>query len=97
MYRVRFTKKALETIEKLKNSPSDRGRYKAVVKSITLLSQDPHHNSLQTHSIHSIRGPAGQKVFEAYAQQKTPAAYRIFWYYGPDHAAITVFAVTPHP
>jgi hypothetical protein len=23
------------------------------------------------------------KVFEAYVQQRTPAANRIFWYYGP--------------
>jgi len=38
-----------------------------------------------------------KKVFEAYAEQGTPAAYRIFWYYGPKETHLTVVAITPHP
>jgi hypothetical protein len=38
-----------------------------------------------------------KKIFEAYAEQSTPAAYRIFWYYGPGNKQITVIAITPHP
>ncbi len=26
-----------------------------------------------------------------------PAAYRVFFYYGPKRGEITVFAITPHP
>lgn len=37
------------------------------------------------------------KVFEAYAQNRTPGAYRIFWCYGPQKTQITVLAITPHP
>jgi hypothetical protein len=37
------------------------------------------------------------KVFEAYAQNKTPGAYRVFWCYGPEQGEITVIAITPHP
>ena len=45
------------------------------------------------------------KVFEAYVQQNTPPAYKIFWHYGPDEtdkngkriAIITILAITPHP
>jgi hypothetical protein len=28
--------------------------------------------------------PRGEKIFEAYAEQSTPATYRIFWYDGPE-------------
>jgi hypothetical protein len=37
------------------------------------------------------------EVFEAYAENKTPAAWRIFWYYGPDRKQITILTITPHP
>lgn len=42
------------------------------------------HPSLNTHEFRSLKGPNGEKVFEAYAQQKTSGAYRVFWYYGPE-------------
>ena len=37
------------------------------------------------------------KVFEAYAQHRTPGAYRVFWCYGPGPGEITILAITPHP
>lgn len=37
------------------------------------------------------------KIYEAYAENNTPAAYRIFWHYGPDKKKITIIAITPHP
>ena len=41
------------------------------------------HEDLKTlHEFKSLKGSRGEKVFEVYAQQKTPGAYRIFWYYG---------------
>jgi len=56
-----------------------------------------HHPSLQTHEFESLKGAKGEKVFEAYAENKTPAAYRIFWHYGPLEKRITILAITPHP
>ena len=38
-----------------------------------------------------------EDVFEAYAENNTPGAYRIFWYYGPGKNQITILAITPHP
>ena len=38
-----------------------------------------------------------EEIFEAYAENKTPAAWRIFWYYGPNKKQITILAITPHP
>jgi hypothetical protein len=50
-----------------------------VVKTLKLLTQNPKHHSLQTHIYHSLQGPSGEKVFEAYAEQSTSAAYRVFF------------------
>jgi hypothetical protein len=36
-------------------------------------------------------------MFEAYAQNDTPGAYRIMWCYGPGKGEITIVAITPHP
>jgi len=44
-----------------------------------------------------LTGPKGEEVFEAYAENNTPAAYRIFWYSGPEKKQITIVAITPHP
>ena len=45
----------------------------------------------------SLKGPKGEKVFEAYAQQRTPSAYRVFWYYGPEKNQITIATIIHHP
>jgi hypothetical protein len=55
------------------------------------------HPGLKTHKYSSIKGPRGEEVFEAYAQNQTPQAYRIFWYFGPNKGEISVVAITPHP
>jgi len=84
--------------KKNKASPVE-GLFKQIHKTLELLSQNPRHPSLQTHEYDSIPNPLNpeQKVFEAYVQQHTPGAYRIFWCYGPGKRQITVIAITPHP
>ena len=91
-----FTPESIEALRELKHNSSLKKRYNAVKKALKLLSNNPRHPSLQTHQYYSISGPNREKVFEAYAEQDTPAAYRIFFYYGPKRWDITVFAVTPH-
>lgn len=75
------------------------GLFKQVEKCVRLLLNDPRHPSLQTHPYDSIEHPhkKGEKVFEAYAQNRTPDAYRVFWCYGPAKGQITLIAITPHP
>ena len=92
-----FTPGAIETLNELKQDLSLKKRYNAVKKALKLLSENPRHPSLQTHQYYSIFGPDRKKIFAAYAEQSTPAAYRIFFYYGPKRGNITVFAITPHP
>jgi len=97
LFELEWTKEAEETYNLLKGDASQKKRYKAVKKTIKFLAINPRHNSLQTHEYLSLRGPNGEKVFEAYAEQNTPAAYRVFWYYGPARGLITIFAITSHP
>lgn len=97
MFDIYLTDEAQERLNRLKIDKGLSKRYKAVKKTLQYLSANPKHPGLQTHEFTSLKGPKGEKVFEAYAEQATPAAYRIFWYYGPGQSQITVLAITPHP
>ena len=97
MFKLLFTQQASDDLDELQRNTSFKKSYKAVVKSLGYLEANPRHPSLNTHKYTSFQGPQGEEVFEAYAENKTPAAYRIFWYYGPDKKQITIIAITPHP
>ncbi|MBL0870324.1 MAG: hypothetical protein IBJ18_07105 [Phycisphaerales bacterium] len=75
------------------------GLFKQVEKCVRLLLDNPKHPSLKTHEFDSIDHPYDPKgkVFEAYIQNRTPGAYRLFWCYGPGKGEITIIAITPHP
>jgi glycine cleavage system aminomethyltransferase T len=97
LFELHWTTEAEEKYRLLKNNPALSKRYKAAKKTIQYLASNPRHNSLQTHEFTSLKGPNGEKIFEAYAQQKTPAAFRVFWYYGPSPNIITIVTIIPHP
>jgi len=82
-----------------RKSSRDEGLFKQVHKCVSLLAENPRPPGLETHEFRSLDHPfsPGGKVFEAYAQNKTPGAYRIFWCYGPATGEITILAITPHP
>jgi hypothetical protein len=101
---LRFTPTADAQLAVLENSPSKAALLGQVQKALGYLELDPHHPGLQTHEFLSLNGAHGEKLFEAYAQNNTPCAYRIFWHYGPDETTgkkrtpvITIVAITPHP
>src|SRR5580658_7983630 len=71
--------------------------FKKLVKVFGFLGDNPRHRSLQTHEIAVLTDKYGFKVFEAYLENNTPAAGRVFWAYGPDKGDITVLGVEPHP
>jgi len=97
MPKLRFTENAKNDRNKLINDPSKVKILNAVNKALGLMETNLRHPSLNTHEYTSFSGPNGEKVFEAYAQQKTPCAYRIFWYYGPERNMISIIAIIPHP
>ena len=97
MLEIFLTEQARNQLDRLKRDRGLEKRYQAVKKSIYFLPENPRHKRLKTHEFTSLKGPKGGKIFEAYAEQSTPAAHRIFWYYGPDKNQITIIAITPHP
>jgi hypothetical protein len=97
LFEIFLTEEAKTQLERLKKDKGLEKRYNAVKKAIRFLSENPRHKSLKTHEFTSLIGPKGEKIFEAYGEQSTPAAYRIFWYYGPGRNQMTLLAITPHP
>lgn len=97
-YRIIYTARASKDLADLEKDKNRNKILKAVCKAIRFLAENPKHPSLQTHQYHSLPEIyPGQKVWEAYAQDNTPGAYRIFWSYGPSRDQITILAITPHP
>jgi hypothetical protein len=96
MFELIFTPQADSDLREIENDPSKKDILKAVRKTLGFMETNLRHPSLNTHEFSSLKGPIGEKLFEAYVQQKTPVAYRIFWYYGPDRKQITIVAITPH-
>lgn len=94
---LQFTETARAQLAELQKDAGLAKRLKAVRKALGLMETNLRHKSLHTHEFTSLKGANGEKVFEAYAENKTPAAYRIFWHYGPGKDVITVVAITPHP
>ncbi|MDD3655527.1 MAG: hypothetical protein PHI72_02005 [Atribacterota bacterium] len=96
-FKIKITPTAVNVLRKLKINQSNNKDYQTVGKAIKFLGDNPRHPGLQTHIIYSIKGPFGEKVFEAYVQHNTPSAYRIFFYYGSNKKEITIFSIIPHP
>lgn len=96
-YKLLFTDQANEDLDSLEQILHLKKRLKAVRKSLGYLETNPRHPGLNTHKFSSLEGANGEEVFEAYAENNTPTAYRIFWHYGPDKKNITIIAITPHP
>jgi hypothetical protein len=102
---LRFSPTASEQLNKLENNPASKGVLKQVRKTLGYLETDLRSKSLQTHEFDSLTRRYKRKVFEAYVQQNTPSAYRVFWHYGDDEfdengeriPIITVIAITTHP
>ncbi len=96
-FQLLFTDEASDNLRVLEKGAGLAKQLKAVRKSLGYLETNPRHPSLNTHEFSSLRGGSGEKVFEAYAENRTPSAYRIFWHYGPEKDQITIIAILPHP
>ena len=94
-FRLEYQPEAEETLANLQQT--DPKKYKKVLKTLGLMQTNLRHSGLKTHKYDSLSGPEEEEVFEAYVENKTPAAFRVFWYYGPGKNVITILAITPHP
>jgi hypothetical protein len=93
------TKRAARKRKGRGKSTAAEGLFQQVKKTIDHLANNPKHPGLNTHEYTSLDHPYEEngKVFEAYVQNRTPGAYRVFWCYGPDKKQITLIAITAHP
>ncbi len=102
--KLRFTATADDQLTLLESTPAAAGLLAQVRKALAWLELNPAQPGLHTHEFTSLTGANGEKLFEAYPQNKTPGACRIFFHYGPDEIqgkkrvpVITIVAITPHP
>lgn len=96
MFKLKYTEEADENLSELEETRHLQKRLKAVRKTLGFLEVNPRHPSLRTHKYETL-STGGYEVFEAYAENNTPGAYRIFWRNGPGAREITIIAITPHP
>lgn len=94
-FRLTFTPEAAAVLREL--TAESHPKLRKVRKALGLLESNPRHPGLATHEFTSLSGPAGEKVFEAYVENRTPGAWRVFWYYGPQPGMIRILNITPHP
>ena len=94
-FRIEFSSSARDSLVNLQEL--DAKKYNKVLKTIGLMVTNLRHPSLKTHKYDTLSSPNEEEVFEAYVENKTPAAFRVFWYCGPGKGVITVIAITPHP
>jgi hypothetical protein len=85
-------------LQALEHSPALMAQFKAVAKALAFLQHyGPSYKGLHSKLYASRQGPNKEKIFQSYAQNKTPGAYRIYWYYGPEQKMLTVVDITAHP
>lgn len=97
VFKLQFADRAKIELRALEANKTHANRPEAVRNALGRLQSNPRHPGLKTHKYSSLSGPDGEEIFEAYAENNTPAAYRIFWFYGPRKKEITIVAITPHP
>jgi hypothetical protein len=85
--------------DRKKKATRAEGLFKQVNGCVQKLLNDPRHPGLKTHKYDSIEHPydPSQPVFEAYVQNQTPGAHRLFWCYGRAKGEITIIPITPQP
>ena len=60
-------------------SKSDRQLLKKLVKCFDNLQKNPRHPGLESHEISTLTQKYGEKVWQSYLENNTPAAGRVFW------------------
>lgn len=96
-FTLKYSDIAEMQLREMAANPALLKRFKAVKKALGYLEINPKHPSLNTHEYNELTRMLGKKIFEAYAENKTPAACRIFWYYGDEKNEITIISITQHP
>lgn len=98
MFQLTWTNAAQTVFVGLRQDHAQEKRFKAVRKALRFLAENPRHPSLGTHEWKSTPCPHGDKLWEAYAENRTAGAYRIFFCYPSNQpGTIHIVSITPHP
>lgn len=94
-FKLKFSTQAEINLKELKLDKSKKGLVKQINRILGFMETNLRHPSLNTHKFTEISCELGE-VFETYAQNHTPGAYRVFWAYGPGKREIYIIDITPH-
>ena len=75
----------------------DERLYQKWGNALKKLAQNPAYPALHTHEIDPLTRRYGIRVWQSYLENRTSAAMRMYWVYGPDKQEITVIGLEPHP
>lgn len=95
-FKLKFSEHATLKFTEIESDKSKKGLLKQLRKVLGFMETNLRHPSLHTHKFSEISCSLGD-VFETYAQNNTPGAYRIFWAYGLGKQEIYILDITPHP
>lgn len=95
-FKLQFSEEAKLRLKELELDKSKKGLLKQVRKILVFMESNLKHPSLHTHKFSEIACKLGE-VFETYAQNNTPGAYRIFWTYGPGKREFYILDIASHP
>ena len=91
-----MTSEAKKQLEDIMSASSKKGLRKQLKKALRLLSENPKHPGLNSHSLQGAEESLGLKVWASYVQNKTPKAHRILWTYSKLGKEIIILQVIPH-
>jgi len=95
-FKLQFSEEAKLRLVELEQDKSKKGLLKQLRKVLGFMETNLKHPSLNSHKFSGIPCKLGE-VFETYAQNNTPGAYRVFWAYGPGKRELYILDITPHP
>ncbi|WP_328632253.1 hypothetical protein [Streptomyces sp. NBC_00356] len=105
MFTLRFSDDAEATLDRLKGGgKAEQAKLKKVLRTLGRLQMDPRYPGLRSHQYENFPDLPDQKVWDSYVENQTPAAWRVYWMYGPNEkdeqgneiAVITVLVIGPH-
>jgi len=92
MFQLVLTRDAHDSLEGLKDSPE---KQRNVHRALARLERDPRHPGLHSHPFHTFSGPGRETIWESCVEIQRSAAWRIWWFYGPEEGQITIVAIGP--
>jgi hypothetical protein len=97
VFRLRLSSEAKAVLAELETDASFEQKLRKVRRCLGQVQVNPRHPGLAAHKFRSLTGPSGQEVWEVYVENRTPSAWRVWFWYGPDRDTITILTIGPHP